>query len=118
MLPLVLADLVNGDDVGVVETGRRLGLGAEALHLGWRGQLAGEDHLEGDFPFEADLPGPIHDAHAASRDLLQQLVVAEVLSPRWDGIDRRRLARGEVARKLRRLRGIWQLLAWGRELAG
>ena len=45
------------------------------------GELAGEDHLEGDDAVEADLPGLVDDAHAAAGDLLQQLVVAEVANP-------------------------------------
>ena len=63
---------------GMVEVGGRLGLGVEALHVGVGGQLAGQDHLEGDDAIEADLPGLVDDAHAAAGDLLQQLVVAEI----------------------------------------
>lgn len=78
MAALVLADLVDGDDVRVVEVGGGLGLGAEALDLGVAGEAAGENHLEGDGAVEADLPCPPHHAHAAARDFLEQLVVAEV----------------------------------------
>ena len=49
------------------------------------GELAGQDHLQGDDAVEADLPGPVDDAHAAAGDLLQQLVVAEVVSPLHGG---------------------------------
>ena len=49
---LVLAPVVDGDDVGVREVGGRLGLAAEALdERPVDGQL-GEEHLEGDGPIE------------------------------------------------------------------
>ena len=55
---------------------------AEAGHVARRGQLALQDHLEGDDAVEADLPGLVDDAHAAAGDLLQQFVVAEVADAR------------------------------------
>ena len=45
VLALVLADLEDRDDPGVIEIGRGLGLGVEALDVGLIGKLAGEDHL-------------------------------------------------------------------------
>ena len=39
VLPLVLADFVDGHDVGVLELRCRLGLGAEAFNIGLTGQL-------------------------------------------------------------------------------
>ena len=77
MLPLVLADLVDGDDVGVVQAGRRLRLPAEAPPLALGSQSAGQDHLQGHDPVGALLPRPVDDAHAAVRDLPQQLVITE-----------------------------------------
>jgi hypothetical protein len=78
MLVLVPADLVEGHDVGMVETGGDLGLGLEALDVGGGSELAGQDHLEGDETVEAHLPRLVDNAHAAAGDLLQQLVVAEI----------------------------------------
>ena len=78
MLALVLADLEDRHDARMVEVGRRLGLGVEALDVGLVGELAGEDHLERDGAVEADLPGLEDDAHAAAGDLADDLVVAEV----------------------------------------
>ena len=69
----------------MVEVGRRLGLGVEALDVGLVGELAGEDHLERDGAVEAHLPGPEDDAHAAAGDLADDLVVAEVADVRWCG---------------------------------
>ena len=62
----------------MVEVGRRLRFVLEALHVQRRRQLAGQDHLQRHDAVEADLPRLEHDAHAAARDLLQDLVVAEV----------------------------------------
>ena len=71
-------DLVDRHDVRVVEAGRRLGLEEEPPPLGLRGERAGLDDLQRDDAVEAPLAGLVDDAHAAPRDLLQQLEVAEV----------------------------------------
>ena len=78
VLAVVLADLVDRHDARVVEQGDGLGLVLEPAQLGVVGQNAGLDHLEGDGPVEADLPGLVDDAHAAAAQLLVNLVVAEV----------------------------------------
>jgi hypothetical protein len=78
VLPLLLADLVDGDDVGVLEAGGGPGFLLEAAHVGFVGELPAQDHLQGDDAVEADLPRLEHHPHAAAGDLLQQLVVAEV----------------------------------------
>ena len=71
---VVLADLVDLDDVGVLQPGDRLGLGAEA------GQLAGPAWppariiFRATTPVEADLPGLVDDAHAAAAQLAEDLV--------------------------------------------
>ena len=66
VLVLMLADLVDGYDIGVIEVSGGLGLGLETPHVGFRGQLAGQDHLEGHQPLQLDLPGLVHHAHAAA----------------------------------------------------
>ena len=78
---LMLADLVDRHDPGMVELGGGLGLGAEPANLLSAGELAGEDHLQRDQPAERRLPRPIHHAHAAARDLGEDLVVADVTDP-------------------------------------
>jgi hypothetical protein len=77
-LPLVLAHLVDRDDVRVVERGDRLSLVLEPPQLVLAGELGGADHLEGDGAVETDLPRLVHQAHAAAAELARQLVVAEV----------------------------------------
>ena len=78
VLALVLADLEDRHDAGVVEIAGGLGLEVEPQDVGLVGELAGEDHLQGHEPIEAHLPGLEDDAHAAPRDLADDLVVAEV----------------------------------------
>lgn len=65
MLQLVFPDFVDGDDVGVVQVRGRVRLALEHPQRLGSGQLAGEDHLQGDFAVQAALPGPVNDAHAA-----------------------------------------------------
>ncbi len=92
-LVVVLADLVNRHDAGVVQQRDGLGFILEPAQLGVVGQESGLDHLEGDGPIEADLPGLVDDAHAAAAQLFQDLVVAEVA----DGGAARQVTGGPVA---------------------
>ena len=91
-LAVVLADLVDGDDVGMHEPGGGLGFGPETRPVRFAGQVAAEDHLERDGPIEAELPGSPDDAHAAAAEFGDDLEVAK----------RRRRAHGLVAT------GIWR----------
>ena len=106
-LALVLADLVDLDDVGVLQAGDGLRLGAEAVALVAPGMAAGQDHLESDEAVESELPRLVDDAHAAAADLLHDLVTGhgrqQERGRRWDG-DRRR--RGDVDRQERRRRRV------------
>ena len=103
VLAVVLADLVDRHDVGMVEVGRRLGFAVEPLHVLVRGELPGEDHLQGDRPVQLDLPGLVDHAHAAAGDLALDFVVAELEQRRGAGrrlVPRRRtgrLGRGGLA---------------------
>ena len=74
---LVLADLVNGHNVGVLQSGGRGGLGAEPADVFRAGELTGRKHLYGHNPPKTALAGFVNDAHAAARHLLDQLIVAE-----------------------------------------
>ena len=78
VLTIVLAHLVDGHDVGVMQIGRRLGLRQEALQRGGIGQLARQNHFYRHNAVETHLPGLVDHAHSASSDFLQQLVIAEV----------------------------------------
>ena len=81
-MAFVLADLEDRHDAGMIELRGRLGLGAEALHIGVVGELTCEDHLQGDGAIERFLPRLVDDAHAAAADFFEQVVVAEVLDLR------------------------------------
>ncbi len=78
MMPLVLADLVDRDDVGMVQMRRGLGFQAKPLEVVGRGEPPGPDHLQRQHAVQADLPGLEDDAHPAFRDDLDQLIIAEV----------------------------------------
>ncbi len=77
-LSLVLAYLVDGQDVGVIEVGGRLRLRAKALDIGIRCQGATQDHLQRDNAVERNLAGAVDDAHPAAGNLLEKGVVANV----------------------------------------
>ena len=55
-LPVALAHFVNLDDVGVLQAGDGLGLGAETRQFA-RAGVAAPDHLEGDQSLEGNHPG-------------------------------------------------------------
>ena len=78
MLRLVLADLEDRHDAGVVQLSRRLRLLPKPLHRFAGGQLPGQDQLDGDQPVQSPLPRPVDDPHSPAGDLRQQLVVAEL----------------------------------------
>ena len=65
----MLADLVDGDDVRMLQPGDRLRLESETSDLGGTGVVAAKDHLERDFAIGSELDGPIDDTHAAAADL-------------------------------------------------
>ncbi len=100
-LAIVLADLVDGDDVRVVEPGDGLGLVAEPADLVVGGQRGGPDHLQGDGAVQADLSGLVDDAHAAAAELGLDLVVAEIAHPCAGRQARRWLRRGRRSERVR-----------------
>ena len=69
---VLVADLVDRHDVGVVQLAGQLGLAAKPCPLVGRRQRAGEDHLERDDPVQRDLPGLVDNPHPAPGDLLEQ----------------------------------------------
>jgi hypothetical protein len=71
---VVLANLVDLHDVGVLQAGDRLGLGLEAAQLLAAGVAAAQDHLEGDEALELQVPGLVYDSHAAAAQHPQDLV--------------------------------------------
>ena len=79
-LALMLANLVNGADVGMVERGRGAGFAAETLdRLRVLGNLVGQK-LQGDKAAQGDVLGLIDDPHAAAAQLLEDAVVRDGLA--------------------------------------
>ena len=73
----MFADFVDGDDVGVVETGGGLGLVVKAV-AGFGGTEAFLlDHFEGDDPAGVFLLGFINDAHSSSIEEFENPVIAD-----------------------------------------
>ena len=80
---VVLADIVDGADVGVVQ--RRCGarLAAESLQgLGIVGEV-GRQELQRDEALQPRILGFVDDAHAAAAQLLDDAVVRERLTDQW-----------------------------------
>ena len=101
MLAVMLADLVDGDDIRVLQVGRGFGLAQKACDLVRTGQGAGADHFEGHVPIQVRLPGLPDHAHAAAGDFFEKLVVAEILQMR-PGIGGDRGCRRRVKNACRR----------------
>ena len=85
MQPVLLADAVDGHDVGVVQPGGGLGLPMEAPQPLRLQQGVRRQHLQGDVAPQRFLLGFVHHAHAAAADLAQDAVVAESLQLRYGG---------------------------------
>ena len=77
---VVLADLIDLDEIGVPQPGNGLGFGLKALHLSATGQLAGQNHFERHGPIQAHLARAEYHPHAAARDLPLQFIVSEVMN--------------------------------------
>ena len=73
-----LADLEDLHDVRMLEACDRLGFGLEAGDFAGRGDAAGTEHLEGDVPVEAAVPGLVDHAHAALPQPMQHFVLGKI----------------------------------------
>ncbi len=91
--PVVLADLVDLDDIAVLQPCDRLPLGAEALQVRRAGVSAAEDHLERHHLAEPLLPRPIDHPHAASAQHVEHGVAWHVDAQ--DGLGIQSWAMGE-----------------------
>ena len=66
--PVVLADVVDGDDVGVLDGCGGARFGQEPLAHASLLEQFGCDHLQRDDPVEVELAGAVDDAHPAATD--------------------------------------------------
>ena len=93
-LALVLPDIVDGANVGMVESGRGLSFATETgQSLGIAGEFGGEK-LEGDEAMQARVFGLVDDAHAASAEFFGDAVVRDGIGGHA-GARRRMVGRGE-----------------------
>ncbi len=77
---VVLARVVDGEDVRFVERGRELGFAHESVPEPLVvGELGGE-HLEGDLPLESLVLGEVHDPHAPPPEGAIDAVASELAS--------------------------------------
>ena len=84
-LPLVLADVVDGADVRVIQGGRGPRLPLEALQrLPVAGQLLGEK-LQRHAAAQARVLGLVHHTHPPAPELLEDTIVGDRLPDHTDG---------------------------------
>jgi hypothetical protein len=74
---VVVRDVVDGHDVGVIERGRRARLAEEAGPARRVARTVGGQDLERDEAVEPGIAGLVHDGHASLAQLLHDLVVEE-----------------------------------------
>ena len=85
VLAVLETDLVNGDQVWMLQTGKGRGLIMEALHKFRSGMRSEQQQFYRDDPLQADLSGPENDPHSSAGDFFQQLIVSE-FRPWWVAI--------------------------------
>ena len=78
-LAILLANVVDGADVGMIESRRRLGFALKAGRACASRAIIGEK-FEGDETMEAGVLGLVDDAHAAAAELLDDAVVRDGLA--------------------------------------
>jgi len=81
VLPVLFAHVIDGDDVGMFQVGRRFGLDIETSDVFLGGQIARQYHLQRNDAVSLYLAGLVNDAHATASDLAQEFVVAEPSQP-------------------------------------
>lgn len=88
--PVVGRHLVNLDDVRMLQSRRRLGLGTEAVQRVTAGVGAGQDHLQRHMAIERQLPCLVDHTHAAAAELALDFIARQSwrsgLAPRPAGI--------------------------------
>jgi hypothetical protein len=77
MVAVVNANLMDGDDVGMLERRRRRRFGPKPMDELARSVLTAQDQLQGNCSSEVALACAIHHAHSAPGNLIQQFVAGE-----------------------------------------
>ena len=96
---VLVAHVVDLDDIGMPQTGPHSCFPQEAFSRLPTGMRTGQQHLEGDRAVEAHVPGPVDDAHAAAAHHLQDFITRD---PGQFGRGRRRRWAAEGRVGLRR----------------
>ncbi len=94
MLAGKLVHFVDRHDPRMIQPRGRFGFGIEAFDVVRRGELAGQDHLQGHDPVQLDLPRLVDHPHPAAGEFLDQLIVAERAVLWRDGRGTRPVGRG------------------------
>src|SRR5260370_39877051 len=93
-MPSVLADFVNGADVGMVESGSRTRFPAESFkRLRVIGDIFGQE-LQRHEAAEFSVLSLVNNSHAATAEFLDDAVMRDHLADHWSRI--LRLGRGQV----------------------
>src|SRR5262249_54534516 len=71
---ILLADFVNLHDIRMLQARDGLGLALKAGAVFGPGMPASQDHLQRDLTLERELPGAVHNAHAAAAEDAEQFV--------------------------------------------
>ncbi len=80
---VVLSDVVNGADVGMIERGGGLGFALKTGEgLGIAGHVFGQE-FQGDKTMEAGVLGLVNHAHASATEFLDDAVVRDGLVDHW-----------------------------------
>jgi hypothetical protein len=98
----LLADLVDLHDIGVLQAGDGLRLGAEARQLGLPGVCPRQDHLQRHQSIQLPVPRLVHHAHASPAQFAKDLVARHGVASRESCGRRRRRQRRAFGRRRRR----------------
>ena len=77
MVPVMNADIVDGDDIGMLERRRCRRFRPKAMDELARGKLAAKDQLQRHRSSKAALTRTINNAHSAPGNFIEQFVITE-----------------------------------------
>ena len=83
--PAGLADLVDRDDIGVMQTGGGRGLGAEPQHAFRVVVRTSDEHLQSDEAFQFPVAGLVHNSHTAAAQAFQDVETFDGRDVRCNG---------------------------------
>src|SRR4029077_8877463 len=75
---IVLADFVDGNNTGMLQTGSSVLFASKAIQMRFSRPMAKGDHFQCDRAIKTFLPGTIDDTLTTAADLVEQFVIAEV----------------------------------------